>query len=162
MTGASLRSEPPLLPPFQLRPHGPWPLTHHASAGAGERRRAKAGEPGFPGRAARHRHTPQWFLQHGSGPTPHGLAGHSVCFLKCVGVCGCVCLRACVCVLGGVGGLVAASPNANACRFKKWEPFLSSSVFPRWKGLLRPSGAGSYFFPLQKDREPERCTCHPF
>lgn len=92
MTGASLRSEPPLLPPFQLRPHGPWPLTHHASAGAGERRRAKAGEPGFPGRAARHRHTPQWFLQHGSGPTPHGLAGHSVCFLKCVGVCACVCV----------------------------------------------------------------------
>lgn len=57
--------------------------------------------------------------------------------------------------------MVDASPNANACRLKKWEP-LSSSVSPIWKGLFWPSGAGSYFFPLQKDREPERCTCHPF
>lgn len=61
----------------------------------------------------RHRRAPQWFLQHGSGPTPHGLAGQSVCLcvFKCVGVC--VCVFVCV-----WGCMVDASPNANACRLK--------------------------------------------
>lgn len=62
------------------------PSTHHASAGAGERRRANGGEFSFPGRVARHCNAPQWFLQHGSGPAPHGLAGQSACVFKCVGV----------------------------------------------------------------------------
>lgn len=52
-----------------------------------------------------------------------------------------------------------ASPNANACRLKNGTLSLSLSF---WKGLFWPSGVGSYFFRLQKDREPERCTCHAF
>lgn len=55
----------------------------------------KSVSPHFPGRAACHCHTPQWFLQHGSGPTPHGLAGQSVC------LCICVCVRVCFGVVGG-------------------------------------------------------------
>lgn len=66
-------------------------------------------------RTARHRHAPQWFLQHGSGPTPHGLAGLSVC------VCGCNC----VCVWGC---MVDASPNANACRLKNGSLFSPLSL----------------------------------
>lgn len=94
------------------------------------------------------RHAPQWFLQHGSSPAPHGLAGESV------GVCS---GRACVCL----GRVLNASPNANARRLKTGGSLLLSLPF-FWKGLFSPSGAGVYFLPLQKDGEPERCTCHPF
>lgn len=106
--------------------------------------------PPFPGRAARHRHTPQWFLQHGSGPTPHGLAGWPAA------LCVCVCLKpVCVCVCRRrVWWLPALMQMLGV--FKKWEPFLSSSVFPRWKGPARPSGAGTYFFCSPEGTQSQR------
>lgn len=57
-----------------------------------------------------------------------------------------------MCVLGECD----ASPNANACCFKKMGASLSSSVFPLWKGLLWPSGAGSYFFFLFKRKNSQK------
>lgn len=63
-----------------------------------------------------------------------------------------------MCVLGECD----ASPNANACCFKKWEPLspLLSFLFGKvYYGLLV---LAVIFFPLQKEEQPERCTCHPF
>lgn len=71
--------------------------------GAGERRGANGGGLGSSEREQRR--APQWFLQHGSSPAPHGLAGESV------GVCP---GRVCVCL----GRVLNASPNANARRLK--------------------------------------------
>lgn len=65
------------------------------------------------------------------------------------GLCVCAFFK-CVCMWGG--GMEDASSNANACCFKKMGASLSSSVSPLWKGLLRPSGAGSYLFSSPEGR----------
>lgn len=64
-----------------------------------------------------------------------------------------------MCVLGECD----ASPNANACCFKKNGSLsllfclssLERSIMAFWCWQL-------FFFPLQKEEQPERCTCHPF